>query len=807
MVALPRLDSYSDADLEKVRQFSPAFQRYELLLNLTPGETIHHRRHRAWLECVAATVLRTATTADVCRFWSDTADRILQDVWKEAGLGGSGAALFALGKQGAQELNLSSDIDLLIVGESEASLRLEKGLRTFQSQLQQVGDMAFCYRLDFDLRPGGKMGPLITSPSQFQDYYWSQGETWERLALVRLRAITGAGGLVAAIEDQARRFSFRKFLDFTLLDDLKSLRARVHRFGFQRRAGEIHIKLEVGGIRDIELFVHSLLILNGGKIPSLRTGSTSEAIELLCDHKLLSANDAGVLLENYWHFRHVENLVQAVEDRQTHFVPDSFDTSLVDRMRVVDKIVTGLLGEVSTEGDPRLPASEENQTIWLNDLGFSAEAVRETWPRLISSTALSHKNDRDERARQEFLYLFVQELSRQPGRDLGLGILEDFVRATRAKATFFTMLLRSPRLIQDLARLFCLSPYLGSILAARPELLDHFILQTDDPWATEMDQLLLQMNDRKLLTEIWAANQFLSDRDLSALNSRITTMADEICRQLLLQLKREYPGAQLEIVTMGKWAGHELGVRSDLDFVFVSEARPTEEDAKVARRFISRLADPQKGGHLYEVDLRLRPSGRSGALLVQREQLHKYWEETAQPWERQAYLRARPLDGAVQLDKAKLFTRPLTEADLLELQRIRAKLLIPMKDEVIDLKYAPGGLLDIEFVVQTAILHKQIREYGCSTAEMLLALLDADPIWRAEGPKLAQHYRLLRVYEQVMQLSAAHKQKNFEKGKPAFVKMASLLNLNPENAWIQLVKVLRDSRDILNRLDPTGLKL
>ncbi len=808
MVSLPGIDTYSQAELNKVRAFSPAFSRYEALLTSTPKSSIHHRRHRAWLECVAATFLKKSTSANICRFWSDVADQILREVWDESGLSRLPAALFALGKHGALELNLSSDIDVLVVAEGAEPLVIEKALRVFQTQLQHQGEMGFCYRLDFDLRPGGKMGPVITSPAQFQDYYWSQGETWERLALVRLRAISGPQALVQAIEDQARRFSFRKFLDFTLLDDLKALRARVHQFGFQRKAAETHIKLEVGGIRDIELFVHSLLILNGGKIPALQTRSTTEAIELLRANKLLSVDDAGALLENYWHFRHVENSVQAVDDRQTHSVPDGLDASLGPRMQSIDQIVTGLLGNASA-AEARLPSSEAAQKAWLEALGFSPESVLNTWPQLIKSTALSHKNDRDERARQEFLYVFVQELARQTGmeKDLGLGILEDFVRATRAKATFFTMLLRSPRLIQDLARLFCLSPYLGSILAARPELLDHFILQSDEPWAEEMDALLLQMNDRKLLTEIWAANQFLADRDLESLSARVTTTADEICRQLLIQLKKEFRGSAIEVITMGKWAGAELGVRSDLDFIFITPTVPTEEDAKVVRRFISRLADPQKGGNLYEVDLRLRPSGQSGALLVQFEHLQKYWEDTAEPWERQAYLRARPLSPSVKLNKSALFKRPLRDEDLAELQRIRAKLLVPLKPDSLDVKYAPGGLLDIEFTIQTAILHKAIATDGCSTAHMLNELIDKDRKWRDVGAKLLQFYRLLRVYEQVMQLSAAHKQKAFEKSKPAFAKMASLLNLSPDNAWIQLNKVLLDSRRMLNEVDPTGLRI
>src|SRR5690606_29150178 len=127
----------------------------------------HHRRHRAWLGCVAATFHARAPAADICRAWSLTGDEVLRDLWSEAGLDHKSVALFALGKHGAGELNLSSDIDVLVVAEPGDNLAIERSLRVFQQRVQQQGDMGFCFRLDFDLRPGGKMGPLITSPSQF----------------------------------------------------------------------------------------------------------------------------------------------------------------------------------------------------------------------------------------------------------------------------------------------------------------------------------------------------------------------------------------------------------------------------------------------------------------------------------------------------------------------------------------------------------------------------------------------------------------------------------------------------------------
>lgn len=813
MVTLPGLDTYSEEQWSRARALSLALAHYGRLLQRPDIDALHAQRHRAWSECALATLLNTASTADICAYWSDRADQLVQQAWKECGLNEVEAVLFSLGKHGARELNLSSDIDLMIVAEPKHALETEKKLRKFQHLLASVGEFGFCFRLDFDLRPGGKLGPLITSPSQFQDYYWSQGETWERLALVRLRAIAGSATLEKQITDLARRFSFRKFLDFTLLEDLKALRCQVHQKGFSRRDFELHIKLEVGGIRDIELFVHSLLVMNGGKMPGLQTRSTEEALSKLGVAGILPAHEVKLLQDSYWHFRHLENSVQAVEDRQTHALIDQAMTALglpslaqtQKLMKEVDKTVSSLLGKVDLQ-QVHLPQDETAQEKWLKDLGFSEDVIREAWQQLVNATALSHKNDRDERARQEFLYAFVTAISRHKAldRNLGLRITVDFVRALRAKATFFSMLLRSPRLIEDLSRLFCLSPYLGSILASRPELMDHFILQVDEAWSADMERLLQQMSERKLLTELWSANQFLNDRDLNGLFTRVTSTADEICLQLLSQLRHEYPDSLVKIVALGKWGGEELGLRSDLDFIFVTPAAPKDSDFKVARRFISRLTDPLKGGHLYDVDLRLRPSGQSGLLLVPENGMQAYWRESAKAWERQAYSRARPL--GFDLDKSILVERGLTSAELEELKVIRSKLLVASTADELDVKYSPGGLLDIEFVAQTALLAQRVPRAPTSTVGMLQALMAHSAKWKNSSQALMDIYNQLRTFEQMLQLSSAYKVGTAKRNHPDFAKASALLGQSSEEAWTYLNRLTKDSREMLNSLDPTGLR-
>lgn len=813
MVSIFGLETYSADQWAEARRRSPALAHYERLLQLNTLDPLHAFRHRSWCECVMATYFNTASTKDICRYWSEKADEVLLRAWQETGLDEFDAVLFALGKHGSMELNLSSDIDLLLVAEPKHALEVERRLRRFMHQLHVPGEFGFCFRLDFDLRPGGKMGPLITTPSQFQDYYWSQGETWERLALVRMRAVVGKKTLEKQITDLARKFSYRKFLDFTLLEDLKALRSQVHSKGFQRKENEIHIKLEVGGIRDIELFVHSLLVMNGGKSPDLQVRGTGEALDLLGARNILPQDEVDLLRDNYWRYRHFENSAQSIEDRQTHSLTDSnlkilglpSRAEIQAWMKQVDKVVSSLLGKVDLT-QVHLPADEHAQKEWLRGLGFSKEVIDSVWPQLMSATALSHKNDRDERARQEFLYSFVTELAKHKSldRNLGLQILVDFVKAMRAKATFFSMLLRQPRLIQDLSRLFCLSPYLGSILASRPELLDHFILRVDESWAADMEPLLQQMSERKLLTELWSASQFLNDHSLEGLFSRVTATADEICLQLLSQLKHEYPDSLVKIVALGKWGGEELGLKSDLDFIFVTPQAPKEADFKVARRFISRLTDPLKGGNLYEVDLRLRPSGQSGVLLVAEESLRNYWRNDAAAWERQAYTRARPL-GGLQLDKNELVRRGLSADELAELKSIREKLLKNKSPGEMELKYVPGGLIDIEFTAQTALLSEKIENAPASTAGMIDHLVRHSQKWRNAG-RLKEIYNELRTFEQMLQLSSTYKIGAAKKDHPDFAKASALLGLSRDEAWQQLNDLTIESRKILNQLDPTGFQ-
>lgn len=771
-------------------------------------------RHRSWLRCAIATALDSASAEDVCLFWSKAADDLISRAWKQSGCEARGYALLAMGKLGSCELNLSSDVDLVIV-RSDTSEADTKALRTFQNLLTELTEFGFCLRVDLTLRPGGTATTALPTLSEFEYHYGYHGEMWERLAYVRMRVLAGEPALVDAITSFTKKFSFRRHLDFTLLDELKALRTKIRQEKVETKSGAYHLKLGEGGIRELELFIHALQVIHGGRHASLRTSSTTGAIAKIRELALLPNEDCDFLRDAYWFLRTLENKLHAYDDQQNYVIdlnsdhpalPNGFAVRLRETSSRVKAIATSLFGEVSVAA---IPALDADQSTWLEGLGFSKSSVTETWPALLGATALSRKSQRDEEARLLFLKGFVETLARDGlDRDLGLSLLLDFVKAVRAKASFFTSLNREIRVRDDLARLFSISPYLGNILVSRPELIDEFILRRRPEPSQDMDVLLEELAERRLLAELISANQFLSDLDLRQLGSNLTSNADSIATLLLSRLKEEYGPSEVELIAMGKWGGRELGLRSDLDFVFIVPGEPTANDQKVAKRFLARMTEPHRGGSIYAIDMRLRPSGQAGPILVSAPRLKSYLEgtdpnETAAAWERQAYLRARPLAELAFHPAQIAMTRTLSEADLAELRMIRSKLFSPMKPGEIDLKLTDGGLADIEFTAQISLLARG-PESGSelaldpSTSGMIQYLEGVDATWSSIGESLRDHYDFLRRMEQLYQLTTSQSGSKMRVKSDEFRRLALVMKTEPVALEAKLRDVFADVCGLLS---------
>lgn len=761
------------------------------MTNLPLEEQLRTERNEAWSRWALSAKNNSEAPQKICLEWSRSADFLLKKAFDFC-FADEKIALFALGKLGSSELNLSSDVDLLLVAENDSAVGLSH-LRKFQKILTERTWQGFVFRVDFDLRPGGKQGPLIPTLEQFKDYYGNYGETWERLAFVRLRPLCGDMHVQKEVMTFAQKFSFRRHLDFTLLEDLKTLRSKIQGHYWARTQEDVvDLKLGIGGIRDVELFAHALQVIHGGKDSSLQIRGTTEALELLSSKNLLPEEDSKFLCAHYWNLRKLENYVQALHDEQTHllrkedsllpFVADSLQT-LDAEMKRCDQIVKTLLGEAPEE----VSLKEELQKV-----GLPEKDLEELWQEILGQEVLSRNKNRDELARKAFLTSFLGVLQEQKG-DIrrGLLLLKDFVHGTRAKASFFAMLLREKELLQELAWLFGHSPYLSRILCNRPELLDSFVYRAQDKYSEDLGQLLEELAEKRLLSEIINGSEFLEDKNLPDLLENLSSTADSIVETLLAALKKEYP-CSIQVLALGKWGGKELGFRSDLDFIFVVDGEPTENDFKVAKRFITRLTEPHRGGNIYSIDMRLRPSGKAGPLVMPKKDLLEYLENEASAWERQAYLKARWIGGSESAPLQKFIHKGLSKAELIELDRIRGQLLVPSS---LNLKYSEGGLVDVELAAQTSLLFHKTAPISSQTSDFFTSLGE-------NGTALRESYERLRQIEQMLQLVASESLVEIQPNHESFQSLALALHKTPISLLDEVSALLADNITALKELDP-----
>lgn len=718
---MTKFAEFSKGEIEAAKSW-PAVSRYLEIVRrsaaaveaLPTGSTdrkvieLKIRRHTVWLECAISLFHNKHSDADVCLYWSQAAERHIRDAYELSGLSASGVAIFALGKLGAEELNLSSDVDLMLI-DSDGNTTPRREAQEFLRILNHADEWGFCHRVDLALRPGGSAAALIPSLSQFENHYGYHGETWERLAFVRFRHIVGGD---ATLKDQvnsfARGFSYRRHLDYSIIDELRFLIHRIRSENAPGTSGEYHLKLHPGGIRDIELFVHALQTIHGGRRKVLQTHRTSEALLRLGEAGLLTEADARFLDVTYWHYRNLENRLQAENDEQTYkLTKPSLVDDVLQRAKRVIEISETLFPQVTAVD---IPTAED-----LASRGFTESRARDSLREIFETRVLSKKSERDQREKNIFLSGFLKSLEASSGDlDLGLGLLVDFIKTTRAKATLFSMLNREPILIHQLATLFGVSPWAGQILCSRPELLDAFILRQEatDVLTLDTDQALDALSERRMLGEIISILHFLESKDLESCVQNLTQLADSIATDLMRVTAKEIECEPIGIVALGKWGGRELGLRSDLDFVFVTATAPSNGQHRLARRFLNRMTGSHRGGSIYSVDLRLRPSGHAGPILIHIDQLIEHLKGSAAAWERQSWLRARSIDTLPhRLGNdviATILDRGLTKQEDLELAEIALKLFKPipmdMTKGLVDLKLVHGGLAPIEFAAQIEVL-------------------------------------------------------------------------------------------------------
>lgn len=798
MVALHELDNYTSSEIEFLTRRAPVIKHYlELLQNYnfkTEIELLHKKRLSTWVQCAFASVFQKNTPQEICFHWSAVADEIIKSSWTLFELDHTTLSLFALGKLGAKELNLSSDLDLFIISPDD-NLEIAEDLKKIKKWIKALTEntsLGFLFRLDFDLRAGGSSSPLITSLTQWTTHYGYFGETWDRMAFVRLRPLVENTSISPEVLMFASKYAFRRHLDFTLLPTLKQIKAKLRKQ--HREEPETNLKFAQGGIRELELFVNALQIIHGGKVTSLKTSSLTAALKEIDNNGILPSNDCKTLNEAYWLYRNLENILQGCTDHHSYDISqlpsiDLIPQGLIEQYYLYKTQVAHMINEFLGE--------EEQVTSEASDLELQA-ITKQKWENLFSLKIPGKDSELRFEEKNIFLKKFAQKLTLvNVDNNLAIENLVDFINKTKVKSSLFSLFIKHEALIDELVWVFSVSPSMAQTLCQRPELLDLFLLKNNkSTFSIDDETMLEELRDEKLVNEIISIGPFLKNQNIELLLQNQSDMADKIAKTLFSRLFKNNPNL-IDIVCLGKWGGAELGIRSDLDFVFLTHGESSSEDAKAAKKFFTYITAPGRGGALFDIDLRLRPSGKGGPLLVSEPNLKNYLQTEAPFWLRQAYLKMRLLNNSVN----RSYFKPefnLTTNDLAELIKIKAQLIKPKTDAKIDLKYSPGGLLDAEFTIQWHFMKINKLPDHNSTAKMLEQAGQADPRWL----EVKAHYLFLRKIEQVLKIISLSKLNELHFNSEHHLKLSKLLNASPQSLWDQIIQNLDNQLKLIKALNP-----
>lgn len=628
--------------------------------------------------------------------------------------------VIAMGKLGAEELNLSSDIDLMYVFGGPDDVQHQDATRRVGEAVTEIL-VGNCFRVDMRLRPGGRNSPLVISLEAALHFYETLGQTWERAALLRARPVAGALGLGNRLIGELRRFIYRSYLDF---DTLRELRAMKHRIEAESRSPDFlrrDVKLGYGGIRELEFIVQALTLIYGGRDPRLRTARTLAALDRLGTHGYMPPQRARELAAAYLFLRNVEHKLQVASGLQTHRLPAGraelevlaarlgfgkepdaaavFTSTLTAHRNLVASLFREMLA--GGEDSPPPPASSAAENAWrealdpeaaasaLQQLGFAhPEQSANQLALLVRGPEHLPMRPR----RQELLEALgphlLDEIGRLPDPDLALLNLASFISAVGARTSFLALLEQHPATRRMLLSLFASSSYLSTLFIRHPDMLDTLVrsdlARLRRPSAElerELGELLTASNDFESSLDALRAfghQEFLriaiadlaGNLDLDDVQAELTCLAETQLRQGLVlavgEVRNRYPippALKLCVIGMGRLGGGEMSYNSDLDLIFVYQlpneiaAAGREIASRIMQKLIAVLEARTREGYAYKLDLRLRPSGNSGPLVTSLDGFRAYHGQSSAVWERQALVRARVIAGDEALAQALERTR------------------------------------------------------------------------------------------------------------------------------------------------------
>ncbi len=715
-------------------------------------------------------------------------------------------SIIGLGKLGGEELNYSSDIDIIGVYDSDPSASTSgvlsptgvrynrisnhqffcKVMETLSHVLSQQTEDGFVYRVDTRLRPQGQRGELALSIEGYREYYQTWGRTWERMVLIRARPLAGDISTAERFLEMITPFVWFRPVELPEIEEIRTMKK-----GIDSLYSKDDIKRGYGGIREAEFFVQTLQLMYGRGNRALRTHRLFNAIQALRWMDIIPSDELTALWENYLYLRRLEHYLQMRDDLQTHKLPskpeeldalarkmkhrdrEEFLSELKLRRMQIKSMYNSLLG---TEED----VYAETKALLMDDLSeeelkgyLSFKGVKDTSLGLRSLNALrqefkAFRTEKERALLRSLMPLFVDEALRSPAPEDALLSVERFFGSFGTNSTFLEWFHEQPLFTRGIVTVFAMSRVLTRLILSEERHLSELI---EDPHIRKSlrafqrqleriggDNLQERLAEYRRTEEIRAGMFFLLNiLQLNDLMRQLSNLAEALIVKVLSTYAAD---REIMVVSMGKLGGREMVFGSDLDLLFVSAT----EDVNAIERVIKVLTSYTDKGPVYQIDMRLRPDGSKGPLTNTLDGYRRYYLERAHPWEIQALLKARPITGGVSSRKAfmqmteEVFRERVKDVRYSSIRQMRERIIreVSHEQEGLDVKFGPGGVEEIEFFIQWLQL-SNIQRFPFlqvqNTLRAINRLFKAGILSGEDAKEIHELYIYLRKVEVILRLN------------------------------------------------------
>jgi glutamate-ammonia-ligase adenylyltransferase len=750
--------------------------------------------------------------------------------------------IIGFGKLGAGEINFSSDLDICFIISSQSDEeKITKDVRKFVNITSQRKGERFLWRLDLDLRPGGKSSPIVITDKFFTWYYLNLGKTDDRYALLRARPVAGNKKLGEEVLKEIEPFVFRKYLDFSAIERLKEIKVSISRH-LRRDEKIFDVKYSEGGIREVEFVVFANQLIFGGKDERLREKKTTKILELLKQY--IKDETYPSLKDCYIFLREIESLIQLDEEQRftieqkdipkiTQFYRIS-EQEFFERLKLVRNKVHKIFEETFEVEVPEYKIITEDDTQddirnYLYELGYEdVQSALQIINSLREKTLFLKEKKRISVAdfgaktfeikteeltvSEKLISSIVWYSAKSPDKNSSLSFFHSLIKSIGKRRGFYFLLMKNEKLIEILAKLSGISRLFANYLINHPESLDIIFLSykhspeppdEDDFWEKvkneDEEEVMNEIRrEKKEKTLILLLEDLSKNIEFAKVSKRICKIYDFVVRETVSltareKLKINLPPSKLSIpffiVALGKYGSEEAIYGSDTDLLFIFSEGSQEEWIRFAQKFIVFLTSKTKEGSGIEVDMRLRPSGHAGPLAISTKSLEEFYIKSANIWQKIPILKSR----VIFPKESKAIEQEIQKIKQMAFENIE---ISELKSSFKELKRKSSEKLSLKFVDGKKIINLKYIEGGLQDIELISHFIQirekkfdisfVDSIKLAEevlGENLRKPYEILRKIEKYIKI------------KSDFPLEDIWIDPEDRNFWEEITKVEKISKD------------